>query len=72
MIIAGPDWSLVARMRSDGVIASVDRAGRFLLGRRLLDLIELAQRKQWEVHFNEHEKGQLRAMNLPPVDVVRP
>jgi hypothetical protein len=72
MLIVGPDWSVVAHMRADGVIAQVDRAMKYLAGRRLADVVDLARRRNWEIHFGAHEKAQLAAMNLPPVDVVQP
>jgi hypothetical protein len=62
MYIIGPDFSVVARLRSDGVIAQADRAMRYLEGRRLEDVVALAAKRGWQIKFNDHERAQLASL----------
>jgi hypothetical protein len=69
MVIQGADFFVVARMRADGVIASADRAIRYLEGRRVEAVIELARRQGWTIQFNELEQRELASLqssSAPP------
>jgi hypothetical protein len=71
VLIVGPDFLVTARLRSDGVIAVVDRAMRYLEGRRIESVLELAEKRGWKISFNDAEQKQLAVgANGAPVGPV--